>query len=90
MKTITYTAVRDHLASILNETEDTREPMLISRRGHEAIALIPAEELSSLMETVHLLRSPANARRFLAAIEDSYSGRTKPVTVDGLREFISS
>jgi antitoxin YefM len=90
MKTITYTAARDHLASVLKETEDTREPMLICRRGHEDVALIPAAELSSLMETVHLLRSPANARRLLAAIDDSYSGKTKPVTINGLREFISS
>jgi hypothetical protein len=39
-----------------------------SRRGHEDMAILPAAELRSLEETAHLMRSPANARRLLAAL----------------------
>ncbi|NDI22614.1 MAG: prevent-host-death protein [Betaproteobacteria bacterium] len=37
-------------------------------RAHPAVAMIAADELASLMETAHLLRSPANAARLLAAL----------------------
>jgi antitoxin YefM len=32
------------------------------------VALVAADELSSLLETAHLLRSPANAERLLRAL----------------------
>jgi antitoxin YefM len=66
-----YTKARQSLASIWNEVESSREPAILERRGHEDMALIPAEELSSLQETAHLLRSPKNAARLLAALARS-------------------
>ena len=42
--------------------------MIINRRGHEDVALVPGGELESLVETVHLLRSPKNAERLLTAL----------------------
>ncbi|NCX11745.1 MAG: prevent-host-death protein [Betaproteobacteria bacterium] len=47
---------------------DEREVVVVKRRGHPAVAMIAADELASLMETAHLLRSPANAARLLAAL----------------------
>ena len=41
--------------------------MRIRRRGSEDVALIAADELESLLETAHLLRSPRNADRLLTA-----------------------
>ncbi len=35
--------------------------VIIQRRGYEDVAMISAEELSSVLETAHLLRSPQNA-----------------------------
>lgn len=45
--------------------------VLVNRRGRENVAMIAESDLSSLMETVYLLRSPENARRLFAAIERS-------------------
>lgn len=56
----TYTYVQN-LARLLEEVEDKRNVVIINRRGHENVALVPAEELESLVETAHLLRSPKNA-----------------------------
>lgn len=42
--------------------------VVITRRGAADVALIAAEELASLRETAHLLRSPKNAARLLTAL----------------------
>ena len=47
--------------------------------------MIPADELAGLMETAHLLRSPKNARRLLAALRRAKLGKTKSHSVDKLR-----
>ena len=58
----TYTQARERLAALMDQVTDTREPVLIRRRGHEPVALVPADELAGWLETVHLLRSPKNAK----------------------------
>lgn len=69
--TTSYTNARQNLASLLNRVETDNAIAVITRKGHKDIALLPAEELSSILETLHLLRSPANAERLLEAIEES-------------------
>lgn len=69
--TTTYTDARRRLASLWAQVEDTREEVVLTRRGHEDMVLLPAEELRSLRETAHLLRSPRNAARLLSALERS-------------------
>jgi len=64
----TYTQARENFAALCDEAASTREPILISRRGSEDVALVSAAELRGLMETAHLLRSPKNARRLLTAL----------------------
>jgi antitoxin YefM len=85
MSTATYTEAREHLAELWDKTLSTREPIILKRRGKGSVSLIPTEELSSLMETAHLLRSPANARRLLAALQRSRSGKAKPMTLEALK-----
>lgn len=73
MTTVTYSAAREKLAEIWDEVEDSREEVILRRRGHEDLALLPAHELRSLKETAHLLRSPRNAVRLLQALARSRS-----------------
>lgn len=72
--TTTYSDARRRLASLWDEIENSREEIVLTRRGHEDMALLPAEEVRSLRETAHLLRSPRNARRLLTALERSHRG----------------
>ncbi len=81
----TYTYVRDHLARLLEEVEAHRDVVIINRRGHEDVALVPAGELESLVETAHLLRSPKNAARLLAALRRALARKGKVQTVADLR-----
>lgn len=74
-KSISYTKVRERLASVLDEVASEQEEVVITRRGHEDIALVPAAELAGLRETAHLLRSPKNALRLLTALDRSSTQR---------------
>ncbi len=80
-----YSHARQNLASLWDRVEDSREAAVIQRRGHEDMALIPADELASLRETAYLLRSPENAVRLLAALTRGRRGRTKPTDLRALR-----
>jgi antitoxin YefM len=84
--TVSYSYAREHFAEILDQVESTRDVTVIQRRGHEDMALIPADELSSLRETAYLLRSPANAARLLAALTRARRGRTPTQDVEALRK----
>lgn len=68
----TYSQARADLASLMNRVSDDREVVIVKRRDRPAIAMIAADELSGLMETAHLLRSPANAKRLLEALNRSH------------------
>ncbi|MBW1939934.1 MAG: type II toxin-antitoxin system prevent-host-death family antitoxin [Deltaproteobacteria bacterium] len=84
----TYTNARAHLASLLDEVAQNREVVIIQRRGSEDVAMIAADELSGILETAHLLRSPANAKRLLSALENVRKGLGTPQTIDLLRDEV--
>jgi antitoxin YefM len=84
MSTITYSTARDHLAEVWDKTVSTREPVIVSRRGAESIVMLPLEEWEGLQETAHLLRSPANARRLLAALNRLDSGEGDILSMESL------
>jgi antitoxin YefM len=82
----TYTSARANLAKLCDEVAENREVVIINRRGSRDVALVSAEELSSLMETAHLLRSPKNVERLLTALTRAKAGRPRPKSVASLRE----
>ncbi len=75
MTTTTYSQLRERLAEVWDQVEDTQEPVIVTRKGHQDLAILPAEELSSIRETAHLLRSPKNARRLVEALKRALSGK---------------
>ncbi len=81
----TYTSARAHLAALCDEVAATRDAIIIRRRRAESVALVAASELSSLMETAHLLRSPRNAERLLRAIVRAKSRTLRPRSIASLR-----
>ncbi len=82
----TYTEARNNLASLLDQVVDDKEVIVIKRRDRGNVALIAETELSSLLETAYLLRSPKNAARLLSALERSKARTTEPMSVDQLCE----
>lgn len=84
----TYTAARASLAKLLNQVTHNREVVVIQRRGEEEVAMIAASELTSLIETAYLLRSPANAERLLSALGRALKDGGETYTVESLRREV--
>jgi antitoxin YefM len=74
MKTLSYTESRARYAEVLDGVINDREEVIITRAGHEPVVIVSLEDFESLRETAYLMRSPANARRLLDAMERLESG----------------
>lgn len=84
----TYSSARANLARLCDEVTANNETVIIHRRGVEDVALISAAELTGLLETAHLLRSPKNARRLLTALARAQERAVKPKSVPELRREV--
>jgi antitoxin YefM len=84
----TYTALRERLAGFLDRVTDDREVVVVRRRGARDVAILAADELDSLMETVYLLRSPKNRERLLGALHRAENGEGRVETVEELRKSV--
>jgi antitoxin YefM len=82
----TYSNARANLAKLLDEVTENQEVVIVRRRGGKDVAMVSAEELSSLLETAHLLRSPKNAERLLSALRRAQTGTARPKNVTELRQ----
>jgi antitoxin YefM len=82
----TYSNARANFASLCDEVTENREIVVISRRKGGSVAMIAADELESLIETTHLLRSPANTERLLAALDRALKREGEPSSVEKLRQ----
>ena len=82
----TPTDARNGFFKLLEQVVENHQVFIINRREGENVALISESDLTSLIETVYLLRSPANGRRLLDAIAESRSGKIKPQTIEELKQ----
>ena len=82
----TYTSLRENLASVMDRVVNDREVVIVRRKGDQRVAMISADELSSLLETAHLLRSPKNTQRLLDAMASVKQGKAKVESLDKLRQ----
>jgi antitoxin YefM len=88
MMQTTYTNARGNLASLCDEVTKNREIVIIRRRNGSNVALIAADELQSLVESAHLMRSPKNAERLLTALERALKGDGEASSVKALRSEV--
>jgi antitoxin YefM len=82
---VSYSEARQHLAELWDRALADREPIRLTRRGSGAVVLLAADEYEGLLETAHLLRSPANAARLLSALQRAEAGDGEPKAIDELR-----
>ena len=83
-----YSQANSRLADFLDEATQNREIVIIQRQGEEDVALIAADELAGLLETAHLLRSPANAERLLATLARVRQGQGTAQSIEELRREV--
>ena len=74
MNAITYTAARENLASTMDRVCEDHEALIITRNGQQSVVMLSLADFTALEETAYLLRSPANAKRLMGAIEQLNAG----------------
>ncbi len=75
MKSITYTAARETLASTMQAVCDDREPIIITKKRDQAVVMISLDDYESMQETNYLRKSPVNAERLNDAIRQLEAGK---------------
>jgi antitoxin YefM len=74
MRTISFTEARTHLRAILDQTAEDADGTIITRRDKEDAIVLSLREYNSLMETVYLLGTPANAAHLAESIAQHQRG----------------
>lgn len=74
MRTMSYSESRRRYAEVLDSVVQDREEIVITRAGHDPVVIMSLDDFESLRETAYLMRSPANARRLLDAMERLEAG----------------
>ena len=74
MHAISYTALRNHLANMLDKVNDDHTPMLITRQNGKPAVLMSLEDFQSYEATAYLMASPKNAARLNHAIAEIEAG----------------
>ena len=77
MTVLTYTQVRQRLASVMDLVCDSGAPVIVTRQNARPVVMLSLEEYESMAETLHLLRSPRNADRLLRSIAAAEAGELR-------------
>jgi len=70
-----YTEFRISLKKYLDNVEENNETLIIKRGTGKGTVMISLDEYNSIMETVHLLSSKANADRLYESIKQMKGGK---------------
>lgn len=68
MDIISYSELRQNLASVMDEVTGSNGSVVVTRQKARPVVLMSYDEFRSWQETLHLMRSPANAARLLRSI----------------------
>ena len=77
MKIVTFTEARNKLKTVLDRVVNDADYTVITRRDAEDTVVMSLEYFNSLLETVHLLKSPANVAHLERSIAQYRQGRVK-------------
>ncbi len=81
MSHVSYTELRQKLAKYMDEVCDSRAALHVTRQNARSVVMLSEEEYSGMLETLHLLRSPANAKRLLRSIKKANAGKLRARTL---------
>jgi antitoxin YefM len=75
MKVISFSDARNNLKTVLDRVVADADYTIVTRRDADDVVVMSLESFNSLMETVHLLKSPANAAHLERSIAQFRAGR---------------
>lgn len=77
MQVVSMTEARNNFKSIFDSVYLDNEEVIIHRKGHENVVMIPFDEYNSIKETNYLLNNPNNAKHLLESIAQLKNGKCK-------------
>lgn len=75
MRVINFSEARNKLKHVLDQVVNDADYTIISRRDADDAVVMSLEQFNGLMETVHLLKSPANAAHLAKSIQQYQKGK---------------
>jgi antitoxin YefM len=78
MRVISFSDARNSLKKVIDQVVDDADVAVISRRDAPDAVLMSLDTFNSWMETVHLLKSPANVAHLEKSVQQLRKGKTKP------------
>lgn len=75
MKIVTFSEARNKLKDVLDRVVDDADYTVITRRDADDTVVMSLDYFNSLLETVHLLKSPANAAHLERSISQYRQGQ---------------
>lgn len=87
MSHVTFTELRQNMASYFDRVAEDREPLVVTRaNGKSSVVVMSEVEFAGWQETVHLLSSPKNAERLFESIRELREGNIQeydlPASID--------
>ena len=77
MRVVNFSEARNSLKRVLDQVDDDADYTIITRRNSANAVVMSLDIFNSLMETIHLLKSPANAAHLAKSIEQYKNGKVK-------------
>ncbi|MBV1915009.1 MAG: type II toxin-antitoxin system prevent-host-death family antitoxin [Pseudomonadales bacterium] len=77
MRVVNFSEARNKLKQVLDQVVNDADCTIISRRDADDAVVMSLDHFNSLMETVHLLKSPANAAHLAKSIAQYRSGKAE-------------
>lgn len=74
MRIVSFTEARNSLKAVLDQVSNDADHTVITRRDSEDAVVMSLDSYNSLMETVYLLKSPANAEHLAKSIQQYHQG----------------
>lgn len=78
MQVVTFSEARNNLKTILNRVVEDADCTIITRRDAEDAVVMSLDYYNSLMETLYLLKTPANAAHLQKSIKQFRQGKVTP------------
>jgi antitoxin YefM len=77
MRVVNFSEARNSLKNVIDQVIDDADYTVIARRDAPDAVVMSLDTFNSLMETVHLLKSPANAAHLARSIAQYRQGQVK-------------
>ena len=78
MDVLSYSEARANLKAVMDRVVEDKTHVVVTRQKAEAVVMVSLSEWNAMIETAHLLSSPANAARLRRSVSQMNAGEGTP------------